>query len=136
LRRPCRHAQYAYLDWSAKEDDAMRLAAIAVFALMLAVPANAHHGWGSYDAENPVTLEGPIDAVTFDFPHTSLTVSSDNVVWLVTLAPPSRMKTRGATAEIVQTGKTVKAHGYPKRDGTKEIRAEWIEVDGQHYELR
>jgi hypothetical protein len=114
----------------------MRLAASAVLALALAFPANAHHGWGSYDAENPVTLEGPIDQVTFDFPHTSLTVTKDGAAWLVTLAPPSRMNNRGATADIVQAGKPVKAHGYPKRDGTKEIRAEWIEIDGQHYELR
>jgi hypothetical protein len=46
------------------------------------------------------------------------------------------MQSRGATADIVVKGKTVKAYGYPKRDGTAEMRAEWIEVDGRRFELR
>jgi hypothetical protein len=54
----------------------------------------------------------------------------------VTLAPQSRMARRGATAEIVAKGKQVTAYGYPKRDGTPEMRAEWIEIDGQRFELR
>ena len=29
-------------------------------ALAVAGPAVAHHGWGSYDAANPVTVTGPI----------------------------------------------------------------------------
>jgi hypothetical protein len=114
----------------------MRLAATAAVVLALGLPAAAHHGWGSYDAANPLTLEGTIESSTFDFPHTSLTVMKEAEAWLVTLAPPTRMNNRGARAEVVAAGKTVKAYGYPKRDGTKEMRAEWIEVDGQHYELR
>jgi hypothetical protein len=114
----------------------MRLAATAAAILALVIPAAAHHGWGSYNAETPMTIEGPIDAVTLQNPHGEMTVAHEGKPWLITLAPLSRMNARGATAEIVQEGKTVKAHGYPKRDGTPEIRAEWIEIDGQHFELR
>jgi hypothetical protein len=57
-------------------------------------------------------------------------------MWHVTLAPPSRMNARGATAEIVTQGATITAYGYPRRDGTKEIRAEWIEIGGTRYQLR
>jgi hypothetical protein len=46
------------------------------------------------------------------------------------------MNARGATAEILRAGTTVTAYGYPKRDGTREIRAEWIEVNGQRFPLR
>jgi hypothetical protein len=46
------------------------------------------------------------------------------------------MNNRGAVADVVAVGKMLKAYGYPKRDGTPEMRAEWIEIDGQHYELR
>jgi hypothetical protein len=76
--------------------------------------------------------------VDFENPHVTitLTVEVDGKHWTVTLAPPTRMNNRGASAEIVAIGKTVKAHGYRKRDGTPEIRAEWIEIDGQHFELR
>ena len=84
----------------------------------------------------PVTLEGKIEKVTFDNPHATLSLTHDGKVWLVTLAPPSRMNIRGATAAVVAVGKTVKAYGYPKRDGTPEVRAEWIEIDGKRFELR
>ena len=116
----------------------MRIAAVFALVIAFVAPAAAHHGWGSYDAENPVTLESTIDTAVFENPHVTitLTVVVDGKLWTVTLAPPSRMNNRGALAEIVAVGKTVKAHGYPKRDVTPEIRAEWIEIDGQHFELR
>ena len=114
----------------------MRLLLPFVVALVPATAALAHHGWGSYDADRPLTLNAEIAASTFENPHTTLTVMHEGADWLVRLAPPSRMTVRGAAAEVIQPGKTVKAYGYPKRDGSHEIRAEWIEVDGQHYELR
>jgi excinuclease ABC subunit C len=38
--------------------------------------------------------------------------------------------------EILVPGKEITAHGYPKRDGTPEIRAEWIEIGDKRFELR
>lgn len=114
----------------------MRLFFAFMLAFALVSPAAAHHGWGSYDADTPMTIEGVITSSTFEQPHTEMTLTIDESEWLVTLAPPSRMNNRGALAEFIATGKTVKAHGYPRRDGTKEMRAEWIEVDGEHFELR
>jgi hypothetical protein len=102
----------------------------------LTLPAMAHHGWGSYDAENPVTLTAVISEVTFSNPHGMMMLTVDGVMWHVTLAPPSRMNARGATAEVVKPGVEVTAFGYPKKDGTKEIRAEWIEIGGTRYQLR
>jgi hypothetical protein len=114
----------------------MRLLATLAFALVLALPAAAHHGWGSYDADKPMTIEGVIEMIKLENPHGEMTVKVEGSPWLITLAPLSRMNNRGATAEIVAAGKAVKAYGYPKRDGTPEIRAEWIEIDGRHFELR
>jgi hypothetical protein len=98
--------------------------------------AHAHHGWGSYDAEKPVTLTAPAESITIGNPHGMMMLTQDGKMWTVTLAPMRRMNARGATADIVANGKTITAYGYPKRDGTPEIRAEWIEVDGKRYELR
>jgi hypothetical protein len=114
----------------------MRFAATAAAVLLLATPAAAHHGWGSYNAETPMTLEGTIDTLSLQNPHGAMTITLEGKPWLITLAPLSRMNARGATAEIVQEGRAAKAYGYPRRDGTPEIRAEWIEVDGQRFELR
>jgi hypothetical protein len=89
---------------------------VAFFALAVAVPAAAHHGWGSYDADTPMTLEGPIETLKLENPHGEMTVEHDGADWLITLAPLSRMNTRGATADVVRVGEPVVAYGYPKRD--------------------
>jgi hypothetical protein len=112
---------------------------LITFSAALALSAGsafAHHGWGSYNAAKPVTVTATIDDIVIENPHGMMMLTADGKVWHVTLAPISRMNARGATAEIVQKGKTVTAHGYPKRDGTPEFRAEWIEIDGQRFQLR
>lgn len=115
----------------------MRLTPVlATAALLLPAPALAHHGWGSYEADKPMTVEAAIDDITLSNPHGVMTVSHGGRRWEVTLAPLSRMTLRGATPAVVVKGKKVKAYGYPRRDGTAEMRAEWIEIDGRRFELR
>jgi hypothetical protein len=114
----------------------MRYALPFLIATCIALPASAHHGWSSYDADNPMTIEGAIENVTLQNPHGEMTVLHEGRPWLITLAPLSRMNARGATEDILQVGITVIAYGYPKADGTPEIRAEWIEVNGQQFQLR
>jgi hypothetical protein len=108
---------------------------IALVALG-AAPAIAHHGWGSYDANNPMTITAVIEEVRLANPHGMAMMSHDGKMCEVTLAPLSRMQARGATAELVAQGREMTAYGYPKRDGTPEMRAEWIEVDGKRIPLR
>lgn len=114
----------------------MRLVLSLAAAAALVVPAAAHHGWGSYDADNPMTIEGTVEGAVLQNPHGEMFIALEGEDWLITLAPLSRMNARGATADIVHDGATIVAYGYPKRDGTPEIRAEWIEVGGQRFELR
>jgi len=104
--------------------------------LALSAPAAAHHGWGSYDAANPVTVTGPILQSKYENPHASITVKGSDKEWTVTLAPTFRMSNRGATAEVVAVGKTVAAYGYPSTVEKDEMRAERITVDGKTYEMR
>jgi hypothetical protein len=115
----------------------MRRSQFAAAVLILGItPAVAHHGWGSYDAEKPMTVNAVIEDVTLGNPHGMVTLNHEGRTWHVTLAPQSRMIRRGATQEIVVKGREITAYGYPKRDGTPEMRAEWIEIDGKRYELR
>lgn len=104
--------------------------------LLLPLPALAHHGWGSYDADKPMTIEAAIEEVTIGNPHGTMVLVHGGRRWDVILAPPSRMNARGATSQVVVKGRPVKAYGYPRRDGTAELRAEWIEIGGKRYELR
>jgi hypothetical protein len=112
------------------------LTALLTATILTVLSAFAHHGWGSYDADKPITLEAVIEMVELANPHGHLMLTTGGKQWEVTLAPLSRMQSRGATAAIVAKGKTVKAYGYPKRDGTAEMRAEWIEIGGRRFELR
>ena len=98
--------------------------------------ALAHHGWGSYDASKPVTVTGRIETSKYENPHATITVKATDKVWTVTLAPVSRMQSRGAPPELVADGKTVAAYGYPSTVEKDEMRAERITVDGKTIELR
>ena len=89
-----------------------RFALPAALALV-AAPALAHHGWGSYDAAHPVTVTGPILTSKFENPHVTVTVRGSDKVWTLTLAPTSRMESRGASAELVAVGKVVKLGKLP-----------------------
>lgn len=111
------------------------LIALAIAALFAGTAA-AHHGWGSYDASKPVTVTGPILTSKYENPHATLTVRGSDKVWTVTLAPTSRMTTRGALANMVAVGKTISAYGYPSNVEKDEMRAERITVDGKTVEMR
>jgi hypothetical protein len=104
--------------------------------LLLTSAAVAHHGWGSYDANKPLTISGPILSSKFENPHATITVRSSDKVWTVTLAPTSRMSTRGATEKVVAVGQDVSAYGYPSTVEKDEMRAERITVNGKTYEPR
>jgi hypothetical protein len=83
-----------------------------------------------------VTVAGPIITSKFENPHATITVRTSEKVWMVTLAPTSRMSSRGATAQVIAVGQNVSAYGYPSTVETDEMRAERITVDGKTYEMR
>ena len=111
------------------------ITSFAVLALVTSA-ALAHHGWGSYDAAKPVTVAGPIMTSRFENPHATITVKASDKVWTVTLAPTSRMNSRGATEKVVAVGNSISAYGYPSTVQNDEMRAERITVDGKTYEMR
>jgi len=114
----------------------IRTAAVFAALVLVAGAAAAHHGWGSYDAAKPVTVNGPILTSKYENPHATITVKGSDKTWTVTLAPTSRMSSRGASDKVVAVGKTISAYGYPSTVEKDEMRAERITVDGKTYELR
>lgn len=114
----------------------MRAIILVPLFMLLTGAAVAHHGWGSYDATRPVTVAGPIITSKFENPHATITVRTSEKVWTVTLAPTSRMSSRGATAQVIAVGQSVSAYGYPSTVEKDEMRAERITVDGKTYEMR
>lgn len=103
---------------------------------LLGSAAWAHHGWSAYDADKVMKLETTLTDVQYRNPHAQVKIEHQGREWDVILAPTRRMESRGLPKEALTKGKSVKIEGYPRRDGTAEIRAERINVDGKTIELR
>jgi hypothetical protein len=114
----------------------MRLQILAFSALLLAVPAQAHHGWSSYDASKTLSIEAPLTSLRWANPHGAATIQHEGKNWDVVLAPVTRMEARGLSEAMLKPGNKVTLVGYPRSDGTREMRIERVIVEGKTYELR
>lgn len=111
---------------------------IVTVACALALPtvASAHHGWSSYDADKVLNVTGKFKTVSWTNPHGSATMDWKGKQWRVILAPTARMEARGLTRAMIAPGKQVKLVGYPRKDGTAEMRIERVTAGGKTVELR
>jgi hypothetical protein len=98
--------------------------------------AAAHHGWGSYDATKVVTINAPVETLSWADPHTHITLKYQDAVWEATLAPLFRMQARGLSQDMLKPGTVVTVVGYPSMQKEHEMRAERITVAGKSVELR
>lgn len=114
----------------------MRRLFIVGIAMASAGAAYAHHGWSKYDAAKKFTITAPVETLSWSNPHGQITLKHENATWTVILAPVSRMLNRGLTEEMLKTGATVAAEGYPSTVTPNEMRAERVTVDGKTVELR
>jgi hypothetical protein len=104
-------------------------------ALGICAAAVAHHGWSGYQ-EEAQKLSGVIEESSYVSPHGTIRLKADDKIWLVILAPPSRMTNRGLTPEMLKVGTSVAVEGYQHKTDSGEMRAERITVDGKTVELR
>jgi Family of unknown function (DUF6152) len=101
----------------------------------LSVAAFAHHGWSGYETEIR-KVSGTIEEASYSNPHASIRLKTPEKTWVVVLAPPSRMSSRGLTAESLKVGATASVEGYQHSSDKNEMRAERITLDGKTVELR
>lgn len=109
---------------------------LAGLAYLGAGQVAAHHGWSGYDSNQVLTLVGVIREAGYEHPHTHIRLQVPEKVWLVVLAPPSRMERRGLSAAMLKVGETTTVVGYPHRTDPNEMRAERITINGKTVELR
>jgi hypothetical protein len=114
----------------------MRTLLFAALPLALAFPAEAHHGWGSYDSTKTVTVEATILDVKYENPHVEIVLEHNGKKYTMTLAPVFRMENRGVPKPLLIKGKKVKVEGYQSKVHGEEMRIERIVVDGKTVELR
>ena len=109
---------------------------ITFAAILSAGAASAHHGWGSYDASKAFTISAPVETLSWADPHARIMLQYEGATWEATLAPLSRMQTRGLSEEMLKPGTPVVVLGYPSTRNQHEMRAERITVAGKTVELR
>mgnify|MGYP000356638868 CR=1 FL=1 len=114
---------------------ARMLVALLATALV-APPAAAHHGWSEYDSERTLEFSGKIQESGYEHPHGYIKLETHEKVWVVVLAPPSRMENRGLPRAMLKTGAEVRVVGYPNRNKPEEMRAERITIADKTVELR
>ena len=111
---------------------------VALAAVMASLPtlAGAHHGWSSYDAGQTITHKAALSNVTWGNPHGAARVRYKGKIWDVILAPTARMEARGLQRAMLGPKQRVTLVGYPRKDGTAEMRIERVIVGGKTIELR
>ena len=117
----------------------MKMSLRWTLAAVLAASAgllHAHHDWSEFDTSKPVKLAGLIKESAYQYPHGHIQLQTPEKVWLVVLAPPSRMTARGLPASALKAGTKAEVIGYANRQKAEEMRAERITVDGKTIELR
>ena len=111
------------------------LGATATCLTLLSAAALAHHGWSGYESALR-KVSGEIEEVNYSNPHVSIHLKASDQAWVVVLAPPSRMGTRGLTESMLKVGSTASVEGYRNASDKGEMRAERISIAGKSFELR
>lgn len=112
------------------------LAALLIAVAGPVAPVAAHHGWSSYDATQVLEVTAVLADLDWANPHATAKVAWQGVQWDVVLAPTARMENRGLTKDMIDRGQVITLIGYPRSDGTKEMRIERVIVGGKTVELR
>ena len=96
------------------------VAAAAVVAGALAVPAIAHHSSGPfYDATKTVAIQGVVSKLHIRNPHSFLYVNVDEkgqkVEWQVEMGTGAQLSRNNLTVDTLKPGTEIKVSGQPSR---------------------
>ena len=94
----------------------------AVCAMLLALPAWAHHSHGNYDLSKWETLEGTVKQVVFIVPHSIVYLDvkdgkGETITWSLEATGPRGIFENGVKREDVKVGDTIKVRCHLLRDG-------------------
>ena len=112
----------------------------AALALMLALPALAHHSW-PVNMRKLVTVKGTITSIEWSNPHPmyGLEVRTPNGAvekWAIGGPAITRMEANGWNKSTVKRGDVITGIGYQFSDGQKVIRLERVILpDGKELKL-
>jgi hypothetical protein len=94
-----------------------RLVLFTVFALLTATAAFAHHSYGEYDQEHPVSIAGTIQQLVIGSPHSVMRLRTDNnVVYTMVWGNAAQLARWGVTPGTLRAGDRIVVTGAEMRD--------------------
>jgi len=109
----------------------------AAISIASTIPAFAHHGWGG-NVDEVTAMTGTVtEGVKLAGPHGTMKImTSDRMVWDITLAPPFRTQSAGLRQDTIPVGAVVTVHGQRNRDPSRyEMKTIQVEYAGRHYNV-
>jgi len=97
----------------------------AIFAVMAAVPALAHHSFSAeFDGSKLIELKGVVTKIDWTNPHVYFYVDvkddkGNTTNWGCEAASPGSLHRQGWSRDSLKVGDQVIVGGYPARDGSK-----------------
>ena len=112
------------------------MTAAAVAALLIPIPALAHHGWGG-NSDEEFEITGTVEApLSLAGPHATMKIKADGQVWDLTLAPPARTAASGLKEGVIPVGAKVTVHGHRNRAANRfEIKTERVTWNNKVYNV-
>ena len=87
-----------------------------VIAILAGASLNAHHSYAMYDREHPVTIEGDIERVAYENPHTILTVRTTDAVYTLEWGALFQLQRWNVPSDALKAGDHVIVTGSALRD--------------------
>jgi hypothetical protein len=109
----------------------------AAISIASTIPAFAHHGWGG-NVDEVTAMTGMVtEGVKLAGPHGTMKImTSDRMVWDITLAPPFRTQSAGLRQDTIPVGAIVTVHGQRNRDPNRlEMKTIQVEYAGKQYNV-
>jgi hypothetical protein len=103
--------------------DTIRRALLGAAALLLVLPAVAHHSAAMFDHDKSVTLKGAVKEFQWSNPHCWIQVlvagNGGPEEWSVELGAPSTLYRNGWRPGTLKPGDRITVIVHPMRDGTR-----------------
>jgi hypothetical protein len=102
-----------------------KVAALAVVAIVNAVPLSAHHSFAAeFDREQPIKVTGTVAKIEWTNPHIWIYVDVNEAdgkvaTWEFQGGPPSYLTRAGWNRTDLKIGATVTVQGFKARDGSR-----------------
>ena len=100
-------------------DLAMRriVPAAVCLVILLATGAEAHHSYGEFDRDHPITVEGVVQQVILGNPHAIIQVRTDrNIVYTVEWGNALQLARTGVKVGTLRAGDRIMLTGCPLKD--------------------